>query len=79
MPQGDEPSQPSAQGSPSGIDLSRTGCACSTVKFAYNTALLTVQKGSEDPISFDREDSHELVHRYALFDADTGDLQMALC
>ncbi len=42
------------------------------VSFAYNENYLTIQPAGGDSTSYDRNDDHELVHRYALFDSTTG-------
>ncbi len=43
------------------------------VQFSYNDRYLKLQVGESSPVSFDREDAHELVHRYSLFDSTTGE------
>ncbi len=43
------------------------------VQFSYNDRYLKLQVGTEAAVSYDREDAHELVHRYGLFEATTGE------
>jgi hypothetical protein len=40
--------------------------------YAYNADFLAVQKGSDSVLSFDRNSSTEMTHRYGLFDGATG-------
>lgn len=44
-----------------------------SVAFAYNENYLTLDPEGGSSTSFDRDDDHELVHRYMLFDGVTGD------
>ena len=59
---------------PGGFDdvLCADGPPAQSIEFAYNDSYLSIQVEGEDALSFDREDEHEIVHRYALFDGDTG-------
>jgi hypothetical protein len=56
-----------------GNDCSVDGPPLRRVAFAYNDNYLTIQREDADPISFDRNDDHELAHRYGLFDGVTGE------
>ena len=56
-----------------GNDCSVEGPPLREIAFAYNGDYLTIQREGEEPVSFDRNDDHELVHRYGLFDGVTGE------
>ena len=56
-----------------GPDSCGSGAPMATVNFAYNENYLTLEPEGGASTSFDRNDDHELVHRYMLFDGTTGD------
>jgi len=64
------PDWSSCHGEPGGVDCSG-GPPVKEVSFSYNENYLSIDDGTQ-VISFDRGEDHEIVHRYRLFDGESG-------